>query len=71
MRKREFGKENEMLGVIILAILALISWLFTCLFVKLITLCFGLSFNLAMATGIWLIIYFINLTVDVGGGRKK
>ena len=32
-----------------------IDWFFTCGIVYLITLCFGLTFSLSVATGIWLI----------------
>lgn len=35
------------------------SWLLTCGMVKLITLCFGLPFTWAGATGIWLLLYLI------------
>lgn len=33
-----------------------LSWIATCGIIKLITLCFGLTFNWLHATGIWLII---------------
>ena len=33
-----------------------ISWIVTCGIIKLITLCFGLTFKWSAATGIWLII---------------
>lgn len=33
-----------------------ISWIVTCGIIKLITLCFGLTFKWSIATGIWLII---------------
>lgn len=33
-----------------------ISWIVTCGIIKLITLCFGLTFKWSVATGIWLII---------------
>lgn len=36
-----------------------ISWAFICGLLKLIALCFGIAFNLAIATGIWLIICLI------------
>lgn len=32
-----------------------LSWIITCGIVKLITMCFGLTFSWAIATGIWLI----------------
>lgn len=45
------------LAVVVLVILCYgISWIVTCGIIKLITLCFGLTFKWAIATGIWLII---------------
>lgn len=32
-----------------------LSWIITCGIVKLITMCFGLTFSWGVATGIWLI----------------
>lgn len=32
-----------------------VSWIVTCGIIKLITMCFGLTFSWGMATGIWLI----------------
>lgn len=39
---------------VVVAIYAL-SWIVTCGIVKLITMCFGMTFSWAIATGIWLI----------------
>lgn len=36
-----------------------ISWIVTCGIIYLITLCFGLTFSWAIATGIWLIILIL------------
>lgn len=36
-----------------------LSWACICGLLKLIALCFGIAFNLAIATGIWLIICLI------------
>ncbi len=33
-----------------------VSWLGTCAIIKILTLCFGLTFKWSFATGIWLII---------------
>lgn len=41
--------------ILLLAICYAISWLITCGIIKLITICFGLTFSWAIATGIWLI----------------
>ena len=43
--------------IVVLLILCYgISWIVTCGIIKLITLCFGLTFKWSVATGIWLII---------------
>lgn len=43
------------IAVIIIIILAYaISWIATCGIIKLITLCFGLTFKWSISTGIWL-----------------
>ena len=48
------------LGTILLYVLGLgASWIITCGIVKLITLCFGLTFTWLMATGIWLILFLL------------
>lgn len=36
-----------------------ISWLVTCGVIKLITICFGLTFTWPIATGIWLILLLL------------
>lgn len=44
-----------------------LSWLITCGIIKLITLCFGLTFKWSIATGIWLVLCLLrgsfNMTV--------
>ena len=48
------------IGIILAFILIIaISWAITCGIIKLVTLCFGIAFNLAMATGIWLILWLL------------
>ena len=37
----------------------IVSWLITCGIVKLICLCFGLTFTWLIATGIWLIVILL------------
>ena len=44
------------IGIILLVLCYGISWIVTCGIIKLITLCFGLTFKWSVATGIWLII---------------
>lgn len=43
-------------------IIAGISWIATCGFIKLITLCFGWSFNWLFSTGIWLTMWLLKST---------
>ena len=50
--------------LVIFTVIAGVSWILTCGLIKLITLCFGLTFSWAWATGIWLILWLI------GGGFK-
>lgn len=54
-----------LLIVILIAIFS--SWLMNAMMVKLITLCFGLTFSWATATGIWLILWLLG---SVFGGKK-
>lgn len=35
------------------------SWLITCGLIKLITMCFGLTFSLGIATGVWLLMFLL------------
>lgn len=42
--------------IVILTISYGLSWIVTCGIIKLITMCFGLTFRWSIATGIWLII---------------
>lgn len=44
------------IGVLLAAVaICALSWVVTCGIIKLITMCFGLTFSLGVATGIWLI----------------
>lgn len=44
------------IGVLLAAVaICALSWVITCGIIKLITMCFGLTFSLGVATGIWLI----------------
>ena len=57
MTCREKTKKLDALIAILLLVLCYeVSWLATCGIVKLITICFGLTFSWAIATGIWLIL---------------
>ena len=50
------GPEAIIFVVVLLILCYGISWIVTCGIIKLITLCFGLTFKWSVATGIWLII---------------
>lgn len=57
---------SKVIGVILGIIIAYaISWILTCWIIKLITMCFGLQFNWAIATGIWLIILVLKNIFNV------
>lgn len=64
-------------AVIVITILVVcygLSWIVTCGIIKLITMCFGLTFKWSIATGIWLIICILrsvfNVTVKKQSRRK-
>jgi hypothetical protein len=54
--------------IIIFALLLGISWIITCGIIKLITMCFGLTFKWSIATGIWLILLLLG---EVFRGKSK
>lgn len=63
-------KQGGIVAVTVILLLVLcggVSWIITCGIIKLITMCFGLKFSWAVATGIWLIICILksifNMTV--------
>lgn len=60
---KKVKKAGTALGVIMAIIVylavAALSWIFSCGIIKLITLCFGLEFSWAWATGIWLVLYLL------------
>ena len=53
------------IGILLLAIGYAISWILTCGIIKLITICFGLTFSWAIATGIWLILCLLKPVFSV------
>lgn len=42
-----------------------LSWIVTCGIIKLITMCFGLTFKWSIATGIWLVICILRSVFTV------
>lgn len=55
------------MSVIIILILSFgLSWIATCGIVKLICLCFGLTFSWLIATGIWLVMILLRSVFGSG-----
>lgn len=52
-------------GAIILFFVLGLSWITTCIIVKLITLCLGVSFKWSLATIIWLIFCVLNMLLHI------
>lgn len=67
-------KQGGVVAVVVVLIVAVcygISWIVTCGIIKLITMCFGLEFSWAIATGIWLIICILKSIFNVTVNNKK
>lgn len=74
MNNKSLGSKIAEGGVYALIFIILIvlvygaSWIATCGIIKLITMCFGLTFKWSIATGIWLIMCLaktvFNITVE-------
>jgi len=54
-------------AIITLVLYLVISWALTVGIIKLICLCFGLTFTLLMATGIWLVALLLRTFFAKGG----
>ena len=59
-----------LIGLIMLFIALVVSWLITCGLIWLIALCFKLTFSWAIATGIWLVMCLINFGVKITINKK-
>lgn len=61
------GCMTAILIALLFVVIYAISWICTCGIIKFITMCFGLTFSWAIATGIWLVILLLkgifNVTV--------
>ena len=44
------------------SVLTFINWVITCFGLKLISICFGITYNLKIATGIWIGLMIIRAT---------
>lgn len=51
--------------ILVLAVCYGLSWIVICGVIKLITMCFGLTFKWSIATGIWLIICILKSIFNV------
>lgn len=59
-KKTATGGTAIIVVIVILALTYGLSWIITCGIIKLITICFGLTFKWSIATGIWLIICLLS-----------
>lgn len=59
------GGATAAIAITILAVCYGLSWIVTCGIIKLITMCFGLTFKWSIATDIWLIICILRTIFDV------
>lgn len=67
---RNFSEKHSLAITIIVAILLFIagialSWIITCGIIKLIAMCFGLTFKWSVATGVWLVICLLKSIFNV------
>lgn len=65
--KKEIAKGGLTAVVVVLLFVAIygISWIATCGIIKLITMCFGLTFKWSIATGIWLVMCLLRTIFSV------
>lgn len=59
-----------LIGIIIVALCYGVSWIVTCGIIKLITMCFSLTFKWRVATGIWLAICVLKATFKASGNNE-
>ena len=59
------GGATALVVILMIAALYGVSWIVTCGIIKLITMCFGLTFKWSIATGIWLIICILRSIFNV------
>ena len=59
------GGATAIVVILILAVCYGLSWILTCGIIKLITICFGLTFKWSIATGIWLVICILKSIFNV------
>lgn len=59
------GVATALVVILMIAALYGVSWIVTCGIIKLITMCFGLTFKWSIATGIWLTICILRSIFNV------
>lgn len=59
------GWKALLLFILIMVVCYGLSWIITCGIIKLITMCFGLTFKWSIATGIWLVICILRSIFNV------
>lgn len=69
-RKIAEGGIVAVLVILLLVVSYGISWIVTCGIIKLITVCFGLTFKWSIATGIWLIMCLLQSVFRVTVNNK-
>lgn len=60
-----------LVALIVATLLCSVSWILTCGVVKLITMCFGLTFKWSVATGIWLLMALLRDIFKRNSGTKE
>lgn len=65
--KNKFSEGGTVVAIILLILAACygLSWIVTCGIIKLITMCFGLTFKWSIATGVWLVICILRSIFNV------
>lgn len=65
--------KNTGIGVVCIVVVILlysVSWIVTCGVIKLITMCFGLTFKWSVATGIWIVMVLFRSIFKSSSGTK-
>ena len=70
-RKITEGGAVVLVVIVILTLAYGVSWIVTCGIIKLITMCFGLTFKWSIATGIWLVILILRTIFKSNVNVKK
>lgn len=65
------GGVAVVLVILLLVVAYGVSWIATCGIIKLITMCFGLTFKWSVATGIWLIMCLLQSVFKVTVNNKR